>query len=232
MPGLVVVLSFQSVLVRWPVRRPLQTGLIVDAGLFALASLFLHLPAVLVILSVDQALSCSVAAPIAARLGVYVPSGVPDCGPVSEVLAAFLYLLGIVVAAVVTGQLLAAAVARIRFLFRAIFGHVVDISPTSGLVVANVVTTMSHEGRFIAYEGELVELALGGGGTVASVCLIGAKRFLLSIDGARPSTTTTTREQFVPIDSGSVPSFLTIPGSQIANVMTRTYALKRVRSDQ
>ena len=109
-------------------------------------------------------------------------------------------------------------------IFTAIYGPYFDIvlKNRQAYVIADVMTKTAHEGRNLVYEGYLVELSLNGSRGINFVCLEGASRFYLAL--GREASRTTVRHRFQRIDRNTDRiSRITIPGQEIANLVTRTY---------
>ena len=206
----------------------MQRGVIVDTAIFVVMSALLHSTIGLAILEAANVVEgCSVFRSLAADANITMPATqVGRCSPHTDLLTAVGYSLFLSWVAFRSGVLLARFVVRNPHLFNAIYGPYFDVtqSPAGAYVIADVMTKTAYDGRVLVYEGYLVELSLTGSRTVNFVCLEGASRFYLTLgrDGAR----TTSRHQFRRLDANHPDriSRMTIPGSEIANLVTRTYA--------
>lgn len=226
-PGLIFLFGYHSAPLRWPCRRPIQTGLLFDAALFAFTSLVIHLASALLALWADSLLSCSTVIPIERALSLAVAAPADPCGVGFLLLAVLAYTLTAAALSFALGRFVAWQIAARPRLFRVVYGSLFEVSSSGvAFILANVLTDIAHDGGYLIYEGELVEVSLGTGNTVNYVCLASAKRFLLRFeDGA---TRTTPRDSFIKIDrEGALPSRLTIPGEHALNILTRTYPLER-----
>ena len=98
------------------------------------------------------------------------------------------------------------------------------------IIIADVLTDIEHEGRFLMYEGKLEEISLGASRDINYVCLISPQRFLLTLEDAKNATSE--RSTFVAIDrDGRGTSRIVISGSQIKNFLTRTHLIERLAQE-
>lgn len=212
---------------RYPTRIDLQRGVVIDTALFVVMSALLHSTVGLVLLYlIDAVSSCAVIRSFASAAGAADTAlGTARCSVHTVVIVVVVYSALLSVAALAAGWFCASAVGRIPALYTAIYGPYYDIvRAEQPFVIANVLTKTSEDGHILAYEGKLIELALTGSKTINYVCLESASRFYMTMDedGAR----TTPRAAFQPIDKPEhVASRITVPGSEIVNLVTRTYAI-------
>lgn len=211
---------------RYPTRIDPQRGVIIDTALFVVVSAMLHSTVGMAFLyAIDLSASCAVIRSLASAIGgTEAALSGARCSIHTVLGVVVIYSIVLSLAAFATGRFSAALVGRRPELYTAIYGPYYDIvRAEQPFVVANVLTKISEDGRILAYEGKLVELALTGSKTINYVCLESAVRFyvMLNKDGAH----TTPRENFQPIDKAEHgASRITVPGSEIANLVTRTYA--------
>lgn len=227
-PGLLFLFGFHTAPPQWPVRRPLQTTLLVDTAVFVVISLTLHICAGLLLLGVvDWRSSCQVVGSVAAAIGATnLPASLLRCGLDTDIFVLVLYFAVVGAAAFWLGRVTAKQIALSPRLFRAMYGpHFETFERSGAYIVANVQTDIEHDGSVLMYEGELIELSLRATGEVAFITLASPKRFYLSF--GETQTATTPRDDFVAIDRAEAKkSWLTIPGDHVANVLTRTYPIE------
>lgn len=225
-PGFLFIVGTYAAPLVYPVRIDLQRGVVVDTAIFVVISAALHSTLGLAFLEITNALStCSVIRSLAADASIVLPpSPLGRCEAQTDLLVAISYSVFLSVAAFRIGVAAAKYVARHPELFTAVYGPYFDlVQPGSGAyVIADVMTKTSHEGRVLVYEGYLVELSLNGSRGINFVCLEGASRFYLTL--GRDAARTTVRNKFSRIDLNSERvSRISIPGSEISNLVTRTH---------
>lgn len=212
---------------RRPTRIELQRGVIVDTALFVVMSALLHSTIGLAVLYIVDALaSCAVVRSLAFAAGATDAAlGLAKCSVHTDVVVLVLYSVVLSVAAFVAGRLAADVIARRPEIYSAIYGPYYDIvRAEQSFVIANVLTKTSEDGNILAYEGRLVELALTGSKAISYVCLESASRFYLTLN--KSGTQTTPRAKFRPSDKPEhLPSRITLPGTEIVNLVTRTYVI-------
>jgi len=212
---------------RYPTRIDPQRGVIIDTALFVVVSALLHSTVGMVLLYlINWGSSCAIIRSLASAAGASdMALDAAKCSVHTVIGVMVAYSIILSAAALAAGRFSATVVGRRPELYAAIYGPYYDIvRAEQPFVIANVLTKTSEDGRILAYEGKLIELALTGSKTINYVCLESAARFYMTLeeDGAR----TTPRAEFQPIDKPEhVASRITLPGSEIANLVTRTYAI-------
>jgi len=221
-PGFIFLVGFNLAPARYPSRQDGQPGTLTDAALFAVTSAGLHITAgVFLFIIVDPFVSCSLFDTFAALVGLPPASG-SRCSTRTIAAVSIAYSLLLSGAAFYAGRAAGAWVARTPRIFQAIHGqHYEVFGDGEAHVIADVMTNIVQDGRFLMYEGRLVELSLNGTRGINYVVLAGAHRFYMTV-GAKGSSTTP-RHMFRAIDANwERSSRLTIPGDRVVNLVTRT----------
>lgn len=212
----------------YPTRIDIQRSLVVDTAIFVVASAILNiLVGSPIILVMSSTLSCDLIAPFTSILNT--TSSVHDsaqqanfCSPKTDIIALIVYAAVLWLASVVAGQRTVWVISRYPKLFAAIYGPYYQLVDSNNpYVVADVLTKISYEGRMLIYEGELIELSLKGSREINFVCLQGARRLYLSLPKNASTTTPRHQVKFIDKDMQTI-SRITIPGSEILNIVTRT----------
>lgn len=206
----------------------LQRGIVVDTAVFVVTSAGLHASLGLLLLEVINALSsCAIIRSLAADIHLVAPAtAIGRCSVHTDLLVAVSYSASLSLAALALGWKGVGLVTSSPGLFAALYGPYFEVLPSGpgAYIVADVMTKTSHDGRVLVYEGYLVELSITGTRSINFVCLESASSFYLNI--AREVPRTTPRHQFRRIDGNSERiSRITIPGTEIANLVTRSYTV-------
>lgn len=222
-PGFLFIAGTYFAPLTYPTRIDLQRGVVVDTAIFVVVSAMLHgIIGVPFLFLVNHWSSCNVVRSLAADASLTMArAGAGRCSVPWDFAALAIYSALLCVVAIALGRLVAWLLARSPRFFYAVYGPYYEVVSSKAYVIADVMTKTIHDGRALVYEGELIELSLNGSRGINFVCLQGASRFYVSL--SRDAARTSARNQFQSIDKNSRPiSRITIPGSEIVNLVTRT----------
>ncbi|MFZ6762130.1 hypothetical protein [Pseudoroseomonas sp. WGS1072] len=197
-----------------------------DTALFVLAAAILHGVVGLVVLYVAEWFAeCRVVATAAA-----LASGTFETFPKNQACSVHFGLglgvvefMGVSALALYVGSRLAKITTNAR-IAKAVFGPYYEQRNGDSIVIANIMTKITHSGCVVMYEGKVDEISIGASRKINYVCIIKPQRFLLKINEKTGLSSTTHRSRFVSIDRDGYPtSRMTISGEDIANLLTRTH---------
>ncbi len=225
-PGFLFIVGMYFAPITYPVRVDIQRGVIVDTAIFVVISAALHSTLGLAFLEAANWLSqCDVVGSLASDAGIIaMPGAAKRCTIQTDLLMLIGYSIFLSLAGYSLGVMTVRYAARSPQIFTAIYGPYFDLvqKGAAPYVIADVMTKTVHEGRVVAYEGYLVELSLTGSRAINFVCLEGAMRFYMTLE--RSAARITPRRDFLHIDANTeLTSRITIPGAEIANLVTRAY---------
>lgn len=224
-PGFIFFLGTYLAKPLYPVRVDIQRSLIFDTALYVVVSALLHATVGLSILWLSSYYpDCAISESLAREAHLIRQFPKHFCGIRADLTFIVFYSGTLWGAAFFLGLKFALFSMTRASTFQAIYGPYLEISgdPRPTYVIADVMTKTEHDGKILAYEGQLIELSLNGSRNINFVCLEGASRFYMTL--SPQVSRTTPRHMFEQIDRNSrFRSRITIPGSEITNFLTRTY---------
>jgi lysylphosphatidylglycerol synthetase-like protein (DUF2156 family) len=233
-PGSIAFLSFA--LSNGRTKLNMQRGLLMDTALFVLAATVLHITVGLVIMYTAEAVTyCRVVYSLAELVSTRVVFAARHkvCSLDADLAIVLCHLLVISFAAWIVGKWASRWVAGRKGVFMALNGPYYDWTPPgeAPIIIADVLTDIEHDGKYLMYEGKLEEIGLSASKTIEYVCLVSPQRFLLELNST--ASKTTERAKFVAIDrEGRGTSRIVIKGDQIKNFLTRTHLIEKVEIDE
>lgn len=227
-PGFLFLAGFHLTEPQYPTRQDIQRGVIVETALFVVMSSILHSTiGMSLLLGAGYFYSCDIFSSLFEFVTTQVHLSANDrCSIKTDLASIVAYSATLSVSAYILGKMTSRWLARTPDKFAAIYGsHYETFKGRQAYVIANVMTNVTHDGKVLMYEGQLVELSVSSAKMINYVCIEGASRFYMSVKSSASSTTP--RHQFQSIDKNSGrKSRLIIQGDKIVNLVTRTYPVE------